>query len=91
MDGRHNPSIRPTGAKGIDLLQIWMDLLLGLPVDLTPAHENNASIRFLTAERAGQLLPQLVVYLEAAGAATITSEPISTPGRLPRPPSTMIA
>ncbi|HEX4603808.1 MAG TPA: ATP-grasp domain-containing protein [Candidatus Angelobacter sp.] len=43
-------------AKGIDLLQIWMDLLLGIPVDLTPAHENNASIRFLTADRAGQLL-----------------------------------
>jgi len=42
-------------AKGIDLLQIWMDLLLGLPVSLTPAHENSASIRFLTADRAGQL------------------------------------
>jgi len=42
-------------AKGINLLQIWMDLLLGLPVDLTPAHENSASIRFLTANRAGQL------------------------------------
>jgi S-sulfo-L-cysteine synthase (3-phospho-L-serine-dependent) len=42
-------------AKGIDLLQIWMDLVLGLPVDLTPAHENSASIRFLTADCAGQL------------------------------------
>jgi S-sulfo-L-cysteine synthase (3-phospho-L-serine-dependent) len=42
-------------AKGIDLLKIWMDLLLGLPVDLTPAHERNASIRFITANHAGQL------------------------------------
>jgi S-sulfo-L-cysteine synthase (3-phospho-L-serine-dependent) len=43
-------------AKGINLLQVWMDLVLGLPVDLTPAHEDNASIRFLTADRSGQLL-----------------------------------
>jgi S-sulfo-L-cysteine synthase (3-phospho-L-serine-dependent) len=42
-------------AKGIDLLQVWMDLLVGLPVDLTPEHEQNASIRFLTADRTGQL------------------------------------
>ena len=42
-------------AKGIDLLQVWMDLLLGLPLDLTPAYEENASIRFLTADRTGQL------------------------------------
>ena len=42
-------------AKGLDLLQIWTDLVLGLPVDLTPTDEQNASIRFLTATSAGEL------------------------------------
>jgi cysteine synthase A len=43
-------------AKGIDMLQIWMDLLLGRPVDLTPVSDHAASIRFLTAPSAGQIL-----------------------------------
>jgi biotin carboxylase len=42
-------------AKGLDMLQIWMDLLLGRAVDLTPAARDNASIRFLTAGSCGQL------------------------------------
>jgi S-sulfo-L-cysteine synthase (3-phospho-L-serine-dependent) len=42
-------------ARGLDLLQIWTDMVLGLPVDLTPTDKQNASIRFLTADTAGEL------------------------------------
>jgi biotin carboxylase len=42
-------------ATGIDLLQVWLDLLLGRSVDLTPKRYGVASIRFLTAQQAGQI------------------------------------
>jgi cysteine synthase A len=42
-------------ATGLDLLQLWMDLLLGNPVDFTPRTKKFASIRFLTSDCAGQI------------------------------------
>lgn len=42
-------------ATGIDLLQVWLDLLLGCPVDLVPKRYEVASIRFLTTHQAGQI------------------------------------
>ncbi|HLJ27388.1 MAG TPA: ATP-grasp domain-containing protein [Candidatus Angelobacter sp.] len=42
-------------ATGIDLLQAWMDLLLGYPLDLTPKRHGAASIRFLIAKESGQI------------------------------------
>jgi S-sulfo-L-cysteine synthase (3-phospho-L-serine-dependent) len=42
-------------ATGIDLLQVWLDLLLGRSVDLAPKYQRVASIRFLTAQEAGQI------------------------------------
>jgi cysteine synthase A len=43
-------------ATGIDMLLVWMDLLLGRCVDLTPLNDLGASIRFLTATCTGHLL-----------------------------------
>jgi cysteine synthase A len=43
-------------ATGIDLLEVWMDLLLSRPVDLTPQRQDVASIRFLTAQTTGELV-----------------------------------
>jgi S-sulfo-L-cysteine synthase (3-phospho-L-serine-dependent) len=53
-------------AKGIDMLKVWMDLLLGRSVDLTPGREHNASIRFLTAQSSGQ-----IVKVEGIDEATV--------------------
>jgi S-sulfo-L-cysteine synthase (3-phospho-L-serine-dependent) len=42
-------------ATGVDLLQIWTDLLLGHSIDLAAKRDEVASIRFLTADRAGRV------------------------------------
>jgi cysteine synthase A len=42
-------------ATGIDILEAWISLLLGNGADLTPARNDHASIRFLTAANSGRL------------------------------------
>lgn len=42
-------------ATGIDLLGVFLDQLLGRPLELAPSRAETASIRFLLADRAGRL------------------------------------
>lgn len=42
-------------ATGVDLLEVFLDLLRRRPVDLAPVRAEHASIRFVLADRAGRL------------------------------------
>jgi biotin carboxylase len=43
-------------ASGVDLIQAVLSIAAGVPAQLTPTREQNASIRFITAPRAGWLV-----------------------------------
>lgn len=66
-------------AKGIDMLQVWMDLLLGRSVDVTPLHDHYASIRFLTSASAGQIVKitglDLATVVPSVREISVTAKP----------------
>ncbi len=72
-------------ATGIDLLQTWMDMLVGRKLNLDPTEKDNASIRFITSDRIGTLR-QVKGLHEASVIPSIRDIAVTAkPGRAIRP------